>query len=413
MPLRLRRGTDAERLAITPAVGEPVYTTDTKKLYIGDGTTAGGIEVTSDGSGGGIADIVSDTTPQLGGNLDLNSNNIIGTGNINIDGTITASGNINLGDSTEDSLNLTGLVNSNITPATNALYNIGSDTLRWNNVFGTNIFGDVNGNLVSNDSTILVNAQTKDIISRDIIATGTVTGLFEGDVQGSLIADDDTVLINAETKSISVNTIGAQLLEGNVQGSVNASDSSVLLDGINNLLYADVENTNINTGNISIGGPFGGISITTEGTIEDDYSLFSVTAYHSTSNPTGGVYVRGRGSELAPATIQAGDSIFHNLFLGITDTQPGLAAIIEVNADADGTINNNIVPGQIVLKTFNDAGDEVVGLSVNKDGEITVADNTLVAGAGSGDVDASAPVSYLQITVGGNTYAMPLFGINP
>jgi len=46
-----------------------------------------------------MQDLVDDTTPQLGGNLDLNSNNITGTGNVNITGTIssgaiTSSGNI-------------------------------------------------------------------------------------------------------------------------------------------------------------------------------------------------------------------------------------------------------------------------------------------------------------------------------
>ena len=39
--------------------------------------------------GGGLADVVDDTTPQLGGDLDLNSKNVTGTGNINITGTIT------------------------------------------------------------------------------------------------------------------------------------------------------------------------------------------------------------------------------------------------------------------------------------------------------------------------------------
>ena len=39
-------------------------------------------------------DIVTDTTPQLGGDLDLNSNDITGTGNINITGSLTASGNL-------------------------------------------------------------------------------------------------------------------------------------------------------------------------------------------------------------------------------------------------------------------------------------------------------------------------------
>ena len=35
-------------------------------------------------------DIINDVTPQLGGNLDLNSSDITGTGNVNITGTITA-----------------------------------------------------------------------------------------------------------------------------------------------------------------------------------------------------------------------------------------------------------------------------------------------------------------------------------
>ena len=40
----------------------------------------------------GISNVVEDTTPQLGGDLDLNSNDITGTGNVNITGTVTATG---------------------------------------------------------------------------------------------------------------------------------------------------------------------------------------------------------------------------------------------------------------------------------------------------------------------------------
>jgi hypothetical protein len=40
--LQFRQGTDAERLLITPASGEPIWTTDTQKFYIGDGSTVGG-----------------------------------------------------------------------------------------------------------------------------------------------------------------------------------------------------------------------------------------------------------------------------------------------------------------------------------------------------------------------------------
>ncbi|MDH4139023.1 MAG: hypothetical protein OEV43_00435, partial [Coriobacteriia bacterium] len=53
MPLQFRRGTDAQRTAITPAAGEPIWVTDTQALYVGDGSTAGGIEITGGGGGGG------------------------------------------------------------------------------------------------------------------------------------------------------------------------------------------------------------------------------------------------------------------------------------------------------------------------------------------------------------------------
>jgi len=42
MAFKLRRGLESERTTITPLEGEPLYTTDTHLLYIGDGSTAGG-----------------------------------------------------------------------------------------------------------------------------------------------------------------------------------------------------------------------------------------------------------------------------------------------------------------------------------------------------------------------------------
>ena len=45
MALQTRRGTDAQRQLITPLVGELIFATDTKKLYIGDGVTLGGVAV--------------------------------------------------------------------------------------------------------------------------------------------------------------------------------------------------------------------------------------------------------------------------------------------------------------------------------------------------------------------------------
>lgn len=63
----------------------------TNKLYNDGGTLKfNGSTVGGAGGGGGLDNVVEDTTPQLGGNLDLNSYSVTGVGNINIDGTIEA-----------------------------------------------------------------------------------------------------------------------------------------------------------------------------------------------------------------------------------------------------------------------------------------------------------------------------------
>jgi hypothetical protein len=54
MSLRIRRGTDAQRLTLTFDQGEVVYTTDTKKVYIGDGITAGGTNILANSAGTGV-----------------------------------------------------------------------------------------------------------------------------------------------------------------------------------------------------------------------------------------------------------------------------------------------------------------------------------------------------------------------
>ena len=70
----------------------PVFTSQPTSA-IADGTS--GQVLTTNGSGALSfatvgADLVNDTTPQLGGSLSLNSNDITGTGNINITGSVTA-----------------------------------------------------------------------------------------------------------------------------------------------------------------------------------------------------------------------------------------------------------------------------------------------------------------------------------
>lgn len=59
MALQIRRGLEADRTTVTPQPGEPLYTTDTNLLYVGDGSTAGGVAV---GGGGTLTIDTQDFT---------------------------------------------------------------------------------------------------------------------------------------------------------------------------------------------------------------------------------------------------------------------------------------------------------------------------------------------------------------
>ena len=65
-----------------------------------------------------LTELSADTSPQLGGNLDLNSNDITGTGNVNTTGTITASSTITGSTFSGSGASLTNLNASNLASGT-------------------------------------------------------------------------------------------------------------------------------------------------------------------------------------------------------------------------------------------------------------------------------------------------------
>ena len=94
--IQFRRGTASQFSSVNPVLqsGEPGFTTDSNLLKIGDGSTPWNLLPYL--SGFGISNVVDDTTPQLGGNLDLNSNNINGSGSIAIIGNVDVTGNLDI-----------------------------------------------------------------------------------------------------------------------------------------------------------------------------------------------------------------------------------------------------------------------------------------------------------------------------
>jgi hypothetical protein len=147
MALRIRRGTSVQRTGITPVSGELIFDTTQNKLYVGNGSTAGGVEVVAGQIGG-----------NLGSNINLNNFDIIGTGNINITGTITASGTITgngdlvLGNADTDNVQFGADINSNIVPNTGSL-TVGTSAKPWQTVF-TGALENTSGITSNSDLTL-------------------------------------------------------------------------------------------------------------------------------------------------------------------------------------------------------------------------------------------------------------------
>ena len=211
MALQIRRGTDAQRQGITPKAGEPIFTTDTKKLYVGDGSTAGGIVV--DTTGNQITDIIEDITPQLGGPLDLNNQNIVGTGNIAISGQISANA-IDLKGSlfADDSTLLVDGINGRIVGPVFA--NVTGDVT--GNVTG-NLQGNVEGGSIkASNGAVVLDAGNGTTTPAEF--TGNATGNHGGTFSGSILADGT--------------------LSGDLIGSVFGDDSTPIIDGLRNKVMA-------------------------------------------------------------------------------------------------------------------------------------------------------------------------------
>jgi len=136
--LQLRGGTTAQHSTFTGAIREVTVDTDKDTLVVHDGSTAGGFPLAKYSDVTAIStDLVNDTTPQLGGDLDLNSSDITGTGNINITGTVTATTiNGTIGNVVEDT---TPQLGGTLDGQNNNLSNIGT-------IDGTNLqldFGSI------------------------------------------------------------------------------------------------------------------------------------------------------------------------------------------------------------------------------------------------------------------------------
>jgi len=269
MALRLRRGTDAERIQLTFEEGELVYTTDTKQVFVGDGSTQGGVNFTStigsipvNSVGESELNVPAGDAGQLlgsdgAGNLlytkvqlanigyvgpDPTTNQILFYDGTNLQWTDQAALTIpadSVGVAELDVVQgLAGQVlaqgvggtlefidadlanDDNPTLSADLQlngFNIvgGTSTASFANVVSTTMTGDVTGSVTgdiyASDGTTIV-VEVKDGILAPVYR-GDVIGGVTGNVTGNVIAADAATIIDSTTKAITANSVTTDSLQ--------------------------------------------------------------------------------------------------------------------------------------------------------------------------------------------------------
>ena len=374
MSLRIRRGTDAQRTnpGITPDQGELIYTTDTKKLYIGDGSTLGGVNVGQSLAGtglvfdaitqtlqatapqsSGITAVSSDLNPSLGGNLNLNNKNITGTGTVGIVGTMYATQGLG-GDLSLNTHNITGTGNISIS-GTLSVTGLGADLAMGSR----NITGSGN---ISTSGTISAGSLGADLSlgGKNITGTGSINTTGTITITGALSAGSISTGGTLSGNSISTAgtlSAGNTTLNSVTTNTIYAPDSGVGLQIIakaNNSFSLDYYNGTAASPTAIATGPGSGMSMSIKG--------WTGSLYGVSGSIVGQWDVGANLSDLNPKStiaLASGAGGVNNNFAGLTSNGTWFSSILAAvgpsgtGFSGSGTYPSPALAGMIIFDSSN------------------------------------------------------------
>jgi hypothetical protein len=363
MALQIRRGTDTQRQTIRFNAGELVYTTDYKDLFVGDGSTDGGIRIAPIKSLNGL------TGSAATGALTITTDNV-------------AAGATNkYYSSTQARIDAgAALVAGNVgNTGISFTYNTGANSITAVVTAGgyslpTAAPTELGGVKISQGGLAIDGAGLLSVITP--VAAG-VAGQLTYYTGVNAVAASGTGL-TWKTTSVQIGEIGGEL---SVAGLVDATRLQLSRD-------------------LTKGGLF--IATQNNGLSEND--TFSIsTAHTSATDPVSMNLYRSRGTIASAASVQTNDEIFNIRFIGITPGAPaGGGLVAQIGAKVTGTVSTGITPGQLVVTVQNQAGALVEGLTVSATAVTAKSPLALSGYANSAARDAAitAPVGgmivYLQ-----------------
>jgi len=377
MPLQIRRGTNAERglMAQPLAGGELLFVTDTERLYVGNGSTLGGVQITGytnedavDAAGGALVagnatngnitftyGSTQDTANRI--NAAINLSNYVGAiGATSVTADILASDSTVLINAATGAINLSGTVKGHVIPNTDVAYDLGSSSFRFRDLY-------LSGSSIKLGSATITATGTTVNLPAGSTINGEPLGAFSvgQNINVNIIGDDSTTLVNTSTNTILGTHIGVQ------RGNVQAVDSTVMFNATTKTLSAasitlggfiGIDGTSVTNSNVDNVIRFNGASIdvfTNLGVSQAGISATGITNGTLTSSLMS--FYGSRGTTLIPTTLNNGDNFSGLLFLGHngTDHVPGAAMFAVVNGVPNSA--NPSIPGKFVISVADGTND--------------------------------------------------------
>ncbi|MDA9947363.1 hypothetical protein N9C53_01560 [bacterium] len=384
-------GTNFNSIAVSSL--SEIGTAASDDVFIAIDTSGGGLKkitrssiIAGTGSSGDLANVVEDTSPQLGGNLDMNGADIITTSNATIDlapngtGTVVVRGNTNSGaivfNCESNSHGQTVIAQPHSAGVTNTML----------------LPAGANSTLVSlvSTDTLTNKTLTSPKINEDVAVTSTATELNILDGVTSTTAELNIL----DGATVVVGEINALDLGATAIGTAIAS-KAVVLDA--NKDYTGLRNFTV-TGELDAAtGDFSG-DVDVDGTLEADAITINGTAIDSVLSP-----IAGGSGIVTTGALNSG-----SITSGFGTINTGASAITTTGLISGGSldIDNVLINGTTIGHTDD---TDLITLA---DGIVTVAGEvqmTTLDIGGTNVTSTAAELNYSDLATLGTTAASKVF----
>lgn len=336
MSLILRRGTDAQRQTITFDQGEVIYTTDTQKLYVGDGATLGGKHILASSAGAGVTFNSATQT------LDFSTTNL-------------------------------GITTSNVAEGANHYFTSQRAQDAAASLFTATGAPSKTGNItgVDSDGTVHISGTTTaDMVTGEtFVVSGTPShGLSATTYYVCTILTSTTLTIASTRPNAFTGAFLTSFTTGVVTGTTfgsGAEDTAITFtyDSVNHIIRANVALDGVG---------ITAVSADPSPTLGGDLSIGN---YNITGSGTGFINIAGgiTSGDISTTSILASTSIKSPLFTGMATTDSVVISssnpyIINANCITDGSgintpaISINAAKGTLASPTNTTSGDKLLNL---------------------------------------------------